>query len=33
MHIRFWLDDLKERAHLEDLGIAGKIVLKWIFQK
>lgn len=28
MHIRFWLENLKERANLEDLGISGKIILK-----
>jgi lipopolysaccharide biosynthesis regulator YciM len=32
MQIRFWLEDVKERAHLEDLGIAGKIILKRIFK-
>jgi hypothetical protein len=33
VHTGFWLGDLKERHHLEDLGIDGRIVLKWIFKK
>jgi hypothetical protein len=29
---RFWWQDLRERAHLEDLGIDGRIILKWTFK-
>jgi len=25
-----WWGDLRERHHLEDLGIDGRIILKWI---
>jgi len=32
-HKVFWLGDLKERAHFEDLGADGKIILKLIFKK
>jgi hypothetical protein len=33
MHRIFWLGDLKERSHLEDLGIDGKIISEWISVK
>ena len=29
----FWWGDLRKRDHLEDLGIDGRIILKWIFRK
>ena len=29
MHARFWWGDLRERKHLEDLDIDGRIILKW----
>jgi hypothetical protein len=29
----FWCGNLRERAHLEDPGVDGKIILKWIFEK
>ena len=32
MHTGFWWESLRERDHLEDPGIDGRIILKWIFR-
>jgi hypothetical protein len=32
MHVGFWLDSQKERAHKEELDISGRIILKWILE-
>jgi len=29
----FWSGDRRERDHLENLGVHGRIILKWIFKK
>jgi hypothetical protein len=33
MHITLWLENLKGRDHLEDLGVDRKIISDWIFGK
>jgi hypothetical protein len=33
VHRGFWLGNLKEIDHLEDLGIEWKIILKWMLKK
>jgi hypothetical protein len=30
VHTGFWWENLKVRDHLEDPGIDGRIILKWI---
>jgi len=33
MHTGFWWGDVRERDHLKDQGVDGRIILKWIFRK
>ena len=33
VHTRLWVGDLRERCHLEDVGVYGTIILKWILNK
>jgi hypothetical protein len=30
---KFWWEDLRVKDHLEDQGVGGKIILKWVFKK
>jgi len=33
VHAGVWWKNLRERSHLEALGVDGSIILKWIFRK
>ena len=33
MHNGFWWGNLREINHLEDPGIDGRIILRWMFRK
>ena len=33
MHTGFWWGNLRKGDHLQDLGVDGRIILKWIFKK
>jgi hypothetical protein len=33
VHAGFWSGNLRERDHFVDLGMDGRIILKWFFKK
>jgi hypothetical protein len=32
MHIGYWWQSQKEKDHLEDLNVGGRIIFKWILE-
>jgi hypothetical protein len=32
VYTAFWWENLRERDHLEDEGVDGRIILRWIFR-
>jgi hypothetical protein len=33
VYTRFWWENLRKRDHLENPGVDGRIILRWIFRK
>jgi hypothetical protein len=33
VHTGFWWETLRDLGHLEDVGVYGRIILKWVFKK
>jgi hypothetical protein len=33
VYTRFWWANLRQRDHLEDPGVDGRVILRWIFRK
>jgi hypothetical protein len=33
VHTAVWWGNMRERGHLKDLGVDGRIILKWTFVK
>ena len=33
MNTGFWWGNLRKRGHLEDPGVDGRIIFRWIFRK
>jgi len=33
VYTEFWWGNLREKDHLEDSGVDGRIILRWIFRK
>jgi hypothetical protein len=33
MHTELWWGNMRERDYVKDLGIDGRVLLKWIFKK
>jgi hypothetical protein len=33
VHTGFWWGDMSERGCLEDPGVDGSLILKWVFEK